>query len=206
MNKKKKKKMILLIIHQMKKMNLMKTKKYQAQKIITTPKKNIPKKTIEKKKKEEDIKNEISKEYYRISGLNKIKLMIFDFEQEMVIEKGNNQKEHKSEVENIITNYKLKLPTVMDKDANDPSLKINKFLLKYSNKDVINNKLIRMDSTTQIQNTQKIKKQKELCKKIEKELNKQEKEKSIVTYSIICLFLNLILLGIGAFSLYFILH
>ena len=132
--------------------------------------------------------------------------MIFDFEQEMVIEINNNQKEYKSEVENIITNYKLKLPTAMDKDGNDPSIKVNKFLSKYSNKDVIKDKFIRMDSTSQIQNTQKIKKQKEICKKIETELNKKEKEKSIFSFTIICLFLNLILLGIGAFSLYFILH
>ena len=171
-----------------------------------TSKKDIPKKTIEKKKKEENPKNDISKEYYRVSGLNKIKLMIFDFEQEMVIEINNNHKEYKSEVENIITNYKLKLPTAMDKDGNDPSIKVNKFLSKYSNKDVIKDKFIRMDSTPQIQNTQKIKKQKEICKKIETELNKKEKEKSIYSFTIICLFLNLILLGIGAFSLYFILH
>ena len=52
--------------------------------------------------------------------------MIFDFDQEMVIE--NPQKENKSEVENIIINYKLKLPTSMDKDSNDPSIKVNKFL------------------------------------------------------------------------------
>ena len=75
--------------------------------------------------------HDISKEYYRVSGLNKIKLMIFDFEQEMVVEKDNNQKEFKSEVENIITNFKLKLPTAMDKDGNDPSIKVNKFFSSY---------------------------------------------------------------------------
>ena len=175
-------------------------------KTINDSKKEIPKKTIEKKKKEENTKSDISKEYYRVSGLNKIKLMIFDFEQEMVVEKDNNQKEFKSEVENIITNFKLKLPTAMDKDGNDPSIKVNKFLSKYSNKDIIKDKIIRMDSTSQVQNTQKIKKQKELCKKIETELNKREKEKSIFSYSIICAVLNLFLLGIGAFSLYFILY
>ena len=175
-------------------------------KTINDSKKEIPKKTIEKKKKEENTKSDISKEYYRVSGLNKIKLMIFDFEQEMVVEKDNNQKEFKSEVENIITNFKLKLPTAMDKDGNDPSIKVNKFLSKYSNKDIIKDKIIRMDSTSQVQNTQKIKKQKELYKKIETELNKREKEKSIFSYSIICAVLNLFLLGIGAFSLYFILY
>ena len=44
--------------------------------------------------------------------------MVFDFEQEMVVEK-EGQKENKSEVENILLNNKLKLPTIMDKDGND---------------------------------------------------------------------------------------
>ena len=83
-----------------------------------------------------DIKEDIYKEYYRVSGLNKIKFMIFDFEQEMIVETDNQKKENKSEVENIIINYKLKLPTVMNKDGNDPSIKVNKLLLKYSNKDI----------------------------------------------------------------------
>ena len=52
--------------------------------------------------------------------------MIFDFEQEMVVEKTEKQKEAKSEVENILLNYKLKIPNELDKDSNDPSLKIKK--------------------------------------------------------------------------------
>jgi len=128
--------------------------------------------------------------------------MVFDFEQEMVVEK-EGQKENKSEVENILLNYRLKLPTIMDKDGNDPSVKINKFLLKYSNKDLIKDKLIRMGSTSQIKNTQKVKKQKEICKKLETELNKKEKERSIVSFFILALILNIILLGMGAFSFYF---
>ena len=103
---------------------------YSSSKTFTDSKKEIPKKVVEKKKKEVNIKDDINKEYYRVSGLNKIKFMVFDFEQEMVIEK-EGQKENKSEVENILLNYRLKLPTLMDKDGNDPSVKINKFLLKY---------------------------------------------------------------------------
>ena len=175
---------------------------YSSSKTFTDSKKEIPKKIVEKKKKEENIKDDINKEYYRVSGLNKIKFMVFDFEQEMVIEK-EGQKENKSEVENILLNYRLKLPTLMDKDGNDPSVKINKFLLKYSNKDLIKDKLIRMDSTSQIKNTQKVKKQKEICKKLETELNKKEKERSIVSFFILALILNIILLGMGAFSFYF---
>ena len=131
--------------------------------------------------------------------------MVFDFEQEMVVEK-EGQKENKSEVENILLNYKLKLPTIMDKDGNDPSIKVNKFLLKFSNKDVTKEKFIRMDSTSQLKNTQKIKKQKEICKKLVTELNKKERERSIVSFFFLALALNVIILGMGAFSFYFTLH
>ena len=117
----------------------------------------------------------------------------------------NPQKENKSEVENIIINYKLKLPTSMDKDSNDPSIKVNKFLLKYSSKDLPKEKIIRVNSSSQMHNEQKLKKQKESCKKLETELNKKGKERSIVLYSILCFFLNLIILAMAGFSLYFIL-
>ena len=178
---------------------------YSSSNTHSNSKKSIPKKEIEKTSKKVNIKEDIYKEYYRVSGLNKIKFMIFDFEQEMVVEKDNQKKENKSEVENIIINYKLKLPTVMDKDGNDPSVKVNKFLLKYSNKDIPKEKLIRVNSSSQIQNEQKLKKQKESCKKLQTELNKRDKERSIVLYSILCFFLNLILIGMAGFSLYFIL-
>ena len=169
---------------------------YSSSKTFSDSKKNAQKKVTEKNKKENN-KVDLNKEYYRVSGLNKIKYMIFDFEQEMVIEK-EGQYDNKSEVENIITNYKLKLPTVMDKDGNDPSIKVNKFLLKYSNKDLTKDKIIQMNSVPQNQNTQKIKKQKESCKKLETELNKREKETSVFLH-----LLNFIIFAFGGFSLYF---
>ena len=58
--------------------------------------------------------------------------MLYDFEQEMVVDKGV-KKDMKSEVENIIINYKLKIPIDMEKDLTDPSFKIKKYLLKHSN-------------------------------------------------------------------------
>ena len=47
--------------------------------------------------------------------------------------------------------YKLliKLPKVMDKDGNDPSVKMNKFLLKYSSKHLPKEKIIRVNSSSQ---------------------------------------------------------
>ena len=158
----------------------------------------------EKKKKEGNMIENIDKEYYRVSGLNKIKLMIFDFEQEMIVEIGD-KKENKSEIENILLNYKLKLPIVMDKDGNDPSLKIKKLLLKYSKNDQPTSKIMRVDSMSENQNALQLKKKKETYKIIESELNKKEKEKSIIIYSIFCFFVNLVLIGMGGFSLYFIL-
>ena len=114
-------------------------------------------------------------------------------------------KDNKSEIENILINYKLKLPTVMDKDTNDPSLKIKKLLLKYSKNDIHSDKIIRLNSISENQNVQQSKKQKEIFKKLESKLKKKEKEKSIVLYSIICFVFNLVIFCMGAFSLYFIL-
>ena len=85
--------------------------------------------------------------------------MIFDFEQEMVIEKGN-PKENKSEIENILINYKLKKSIFTDKDGNNPSIKIEKLLSKYLNNDKQNDKIIRINSIKQNQNTQKLQKKK----------------------------------------------
>jgi hypothetical protein len=172
---------------------------------ISDVKSKESKKVNEKKKKEGDNKYDIDKEYYRVNCLNKIKFMIFDFEQEMVVEKTEKQKEAKSEVENILLNYKLKIPNELDKDSNDPSLKIKKFLQKFSNKDNPKKKYSRAITLTQSQNSQKLKKQKELYKKIETELNKKDKEKSIIILFICAILCNLVLLAIGAFSLYFIL-
>ena len=155
---------------------------------------------IEKTNRKVDIKEDIYKEYYRVSGLNKIKFMIYNFEQEMIVEMDNQKKENKSEVENIIINYKLKLPTVIDKDGNDPSIKVNKLLLKYSNKDIPKEKLIRVNSSSsQTQDEQKLKKQKESCRKLKTELNKKDKEALIIIFFILCFFLNFILSKLYSF-------
>ena len=162
--------------------------------------KKSPKKTSEKMKRGVTTKKDINKEYYRVSGLNKIKLMVFDFDQEMVIEKETKE-EFKSEVENVLNNFKLDIPILISKDHNDPTARINKFIRKYSNENT-RERLIRMDSS-QIKNPQAIKKQKELCNKIKTKLNR--KEKSITAYILVCFLFILIILGIGGVSLYFIL-
>ena len=110
-----------------------------------------------KKINDKNKKENINKEYYRVNRLDKIKFMIFDFEQEMVIEKGD-PKENKSEIENILINYKLKKSIFTDKDGNNPSIKIEKLLSKYLNNDKQNDKIIKDKSIKQNQKSQKLQK------------------------------------------------
>ena len=92
----------------------------------------------------------------------------------------------------------------MDKDGNDPSVKMNKFLLKYSyiHLNIYQKKKLYVLILHLKHKIPKNKKQKESYKKLETELNKKNKEKSIVLYSILCFFLNLILLAMTGFSLF----
>ena len=60
-------------------------------------------------------------------------------------------------------------------------------------------------SSSQTQDEQKLKKQKESCRKLKTELNKKDKEALIIIFFILCFFLNFILVGMEGFSLYFIL-
>ena len=79
--------------------------------------------------KENSLREEIEKEYYKVSGLNKIKYMEYDYEQEMIVDKGV-QNNIKSEVENIIINYKLSIPMGMDEESIEPKFKIKKLISK----------------------------------------------------------------------------
>ena len=157
---------------------------------------------------EKNIKEEIKEHYYKVNGLNKIKLMIYDFEQEMVIDKGI-KKDIKSEVENIIINYKLKIPCGIDEETNDPAYKINKYLLRYSSSELkkekssISNKNV---TNIVITNQKNIDEKQEIYKRIEKALNNNKKEKLITRFIISTSFSLLVLLAIASFALYFILY
>ena len=155
--------------------------------------------------KEKTIKEEIEGHYYRVNGLNKIKFMLYDFEQEMVIDKGF-KKDMKSEVENIITNYKLKIPIDMDKDLSDPSFKIKKYLLKYSHRELKKDKSsISSKNLTHIGNEQKTNfKELEIYKRIEDALYKNNNEKLILKIIIFIILSSLLLLVMGALILYLI--
>ena len=152
------------------------------------------------------IKEEIDGNYYKIEGINKIKFMIYDFDQEMIVEK-NTAKDVKSEVENIVMQYKLKLPIGMEKDITDPSLKVNKLLLRYSGKDLKKEPTeFSSSSTTNLINFTKNKnKEKESFKRIENALNKNDKEEIIVKFFSFTLLTIIIIAAIAVFILFYIL-
>ena len=176
-------------------------------------KKNYPENNKEKgingKKKSINIKEEIEGHYYKVSGLNKIKLMIYDFDQEMIIDTGI-KKDNKSEIDNIIMNYKLKIPTVLGDDSNDPSLKIVSVIRKYSNKELKkekseNRSSISGNAIILAKNTKKKNnKEQEIYKKIENSLNKNDREKIITRFFIEILITFIVLFGISSYILYFI--
>ena len=152
------------------------------------------------------LKEEIDGNYYKIEGINKIKFMVYDFDQEVIVEK-NITKDIKSEVENIIIQYKLNLPIGMEKDINDPSLKVNKILFKYSNKDLKKEPSeFASSSTTNLINFTKNKnKDKNSFKKIEDALNKNDKEEIIVKFFFFIVLTIIIITGIAVFISYYIL-
>ena len=156
------------------------------------------------KNKEKTIKTEIEGNYYRVNGLHKIKFMIYDFDQEMVIDKGM-KKELKSEVENIIINYKLKIPTGMDKDTSDPSIKINKILSKYSNTELKKEKTSLKNTNIDLISQKKNYKEQEMNKRIENALVKNDEEKAITRLFIFIIICSFLYLSATGYILYYIL-
>ena len=156
-----------------------------------------------------NIKEEIEGHYYKVSGLNKIKLMIYDFDQEMIVDKGM-KKDNKSEIDNIIMNYKLKIPNAIDEDSNDPSLKIETILRKYSNKELKKEKTENKGNINgsphilSINDQKKNNKEKEMYKKIENALSKNDREKVITRFFILILITSFILFGLSSHILYYI--
>lgn len=173
------------------------------------PENNKEKEINGNKNKSLNIKEEFEGHYYKVSGLNKIKLMMYDFDQEMVVDKGI-KKDNKSEIDNIIMNYKLKIPTALDKDSNDPSLKIVNILRKYSNKELKKEETDYRDSISGTANILSINpqkrnsKEKEIYKKIENALNKNDREKIITRFFIFIIITTIVLFGISIYILYYI--
>ena len=167
---------------------------------------NINEKEKHKEKhREHNISQEIEKEYYKVSGLNKIKYMEYDYEQEMIVDKGV-KKDIKSEVENIIINYKLKIPTGMDEESIESDFKIKKFISEGE----VEKEKSHIGSSINltnlgIKNQKKNYKEKEIYKKIENALKKNDKENLIIRLYIVVIFSSIVLLVVCGFVLYFIL-
>ena len=163
----------------------------------------------ENKNKSLNIKEEIEGHYYKVSGLNKIKLMIYDFDQEMIIDTGM-KKDNKSEIDNIFMNYKLKIPNALDDDSNDPSLNIVRILRKYSNKELKKEETENRGSISASANIlsinvhKKNNKEQEIYKKIENALSKNDKEKIITRFFILILITTIVLFGLSGYILYYI--
>ena len=80
-----------------------------------------------KKNKIENIEND----YYKIISLSKIKLMVYDFNKEMVI---NAKNEKKSQVEIIIDSYKSRQNINISEDTNYVNLSFDKYIKDLKNK------------------------------------------------------------------------
>ena len=154
----------------------------------------------EKEKNKE--KEEIEKQYYRVSGLNKIKYMEYDYEQEMIVDKGVI-KDIKSEVEKIIINFKLSIPTSMDEESLQPKFKIKKYISKdeKKNKSLISSSI--NITNLGINNKNKYLKEKEIYNKIENALKKNDKENVIIRLYIVVISCSIVLLVIFGFILKF---
>ena len=153
----------------------------------------------EKKKKIENIENE----YYKIA-INKIKFMIYDFNQEMVVTTKN---EKKSKVEEIIDNYKLRQSINISEDINYVNLSFDKFVKDAKNKnDKGSNKNISIKNIKNKNNEKNnlIDTEKEFEKDIIYALSRQDDQNSIRYFYILSFFYIIIIIIILITEIYFV--
>ena len=142
----------------------------------------------------ENKKFDLDNEYYRVN-INKIKFMIYDFVQEMVI---NENIEKKSQMEMIIENYS-KNNDYINKDLNYPNISIENFTKESKNIKNKKNEISRKNIPKENKETKTLfNKEKEFEKEISYALAKQDEQISIIYfYQISFLFIIIIaLLGI----------
>ena len=169
-----------------------------------TKKEKLDSPNKKEKIKENSLREEIEKEYYKVSGLNKIKYMEYDYEQEMIVDKGV-QNNIKSEVENIIINYKLSIPMGMDEESIEPKFKIKKLISKTDLDKERSNLASSLNLINiGIKNKKSIYKEKEIYNKIDNALKKTDKEKLVIRLYVVIITCSIILLAICGFILYFI--
>ena len=139
---------------------------------------------------------EYNGEYYKVN-INKIKLMIYDFNSGTAIEDKN---EKKSQVEITIENYKSKKNINISEDSNYTNISFEKYTATKRNKKNNNNekKLIK----NEIENI--IDKEKEFEKEISIALSKKDEQKVIILFYKISFIFMIIALLMGLFEIYFI--
>ena len=153
----------------------------------------------EKKTKIANIENE----YYKIA-IAKIKFMIYDFNQEMVI---TTKSEKKSKVEEIIDNYKLRQNINISEDINYVNLSFDKFVKDTKNKnDKGSNKNINIKNINNKNNEKNniIDTEKEFEKDIIYALSRQDDQNSIRYFYTISFFYIIIIIIILITEIYFV--
>ena len=145
-------------------------------------------------KKEYDYHNE----YYKVN-INKIRLMVYDFNQEMIIN-SNNKIEKKSQVEIIIENYKSRNNINISEDSNYPNIFVEKLnkeqkTIKYKNSEMnLKRKIIKKENK---ESNKIFDKEKEFEKEVQYALSQQDEQESIIFFykMSFIFFLFLILMG-----------
>ena len=142
---------------------------------------------------------EINDQYYKVN-INKIKFMIYDFNQEMVI--NNDKIEKKSQVDIIIDNYKARQNINISEDTNYINISFEKYI-----KDKNKNKSKEKDIHKEYKRNENIfDKEKEFEKEISYALSRQDEQKSIKTFYKISLLFIIVILGMSIAEIYFIIY
>ena len=154
----------------------------------------------EKKPKEDNIENQ----YYKIS-ISKIKFMIYDFNQEMVITTKN---EKKSQIDVIIDNYKSRFNINITEDSNFSYFSFDKYIKDTKNKSDKNSsknnlKIIHTTNNSNDKNSI-IDTEKEFEKEISYALSKQDEQNSIRYFYAMSFSFIILLLIIFCTEIYFV--
>ena len=138
----------------------------------------------------------INEEYYKIN-ISKIKLMIYDFKQEMVIISKKNEK--KSQMEVIMENCKSQQSININEDSNYPNISFEN-----NNKEIKDKNNKKKEKKVEYNNI--IMKEKEYEKEISYALSKKDEQKTIIFFYGISILFLLISLSMSFFEIYFIIY
>ena len=149
-------------------------------------------------KKEFDLDNE----YYKVN-INRIKFMIYDFNKGMVI---TSKIEKKSQIENIIENYKLRNSINICEEPNYPNISIEKFKKEAKNKSKNSEINIKRKILGNNENKKIFDKEKEFEKEISYALSIQDEQKSIIHFYTVSIISMLIILLMCFYEIFFMIY